>query len=521
MPHLFKPITGFLAALTIVSIVPSLAFSQQNSYSDQVVKKAESLMLHEERTWEVLLHYTRTFSGGHESRIDDPRFFLAPDGRTNRGAELEATLRSFFIPPAKDGEHAACRFPARYEWLRTKLDIDASQIPEFRCSERDKSLGAVDADSAVLVFPVGHINSPASMFGHTLIRIDGGTRSNLISYAANYSADTTDTNGFIYAWKGLTGMYKGYYSMMPYYIKVNEYNDLEHRDMWEYKLKLSPVEVGGMLNHIWELQNVHSAYYFLDENCSYNLLFLIEAARPELHLTDKTGIFVLPTQTVQIITASGIVESINYRPSQGAKITKIVSLLDSGEQKLAHGLAFLSIKPESIGTGSLSDIKKMKILDLAASYARFRFARKELGKEVYTKLYLGILKERSRLGTYPADPHEIDTPSTPESGHETSKIGIGTGARRGKHLRSLTSGPNFTTCSIRTEDIFQVRRSSFWIPFCVATYRPATSSSRRCTSWTFSPSPRGTCFSSRFRGRSIQALTASLCETERIISYIV
>jgi len=125
------------------------------------------------------------------------------------------------------------------------------------------------------------------MFGHTLLRIDGKSKSNLISYAVNYSANTTDTNGFIYAWKGLTGRYKGYYSLMPYYLKVKEYNELEHRDMWEYRLKLTEAEVKKMLNHTWELNNIHSPYYFIDENCSYSLLFLIESARPDLHLIEK------------------------------------------------------------------------------------------------------------------------------------------------------------------------------------------------------------------------------------------
>ena len=435
-----KALAFFLAALFATAAMASPALS---STVDMLVSKANDLQLHEERDWEVLLHYAKTLTGSYRSRIDDERFFLSPQGRTDGKAELEATLRSFFVPATRDGEHTACRFPARFEWLKAKLGIDASQFPRFSCTERDKALDSVVANSAALVFPVGHINSPASMFGHTLLRIDGSSRSNLISYAVNYSANTTDTNGFIYAWKGLTGKYQGYFSMMPYYLKVKEYNDLEHRDMWEYKLKLSTAEVGRMLNHIWELQNIHSSYYFLDENCSYNLLFLIEAARPQLHLADKTGVFVLPTQTVQIVMESGIVESVHYRPSQGTKIRKIASLLDQHGQRLAYDLATPTAQAEGIKADTISDSEKMIILELAAEYAQVRFARKELDKDTYSKLYLTILSERSRLGTPLKDTYDIDVPPRPETGHDTTKTALGGGARRGEMFAEVDLRPEF------------------------------------------------------------------------------
>jgi hypothetical protein len=433
----------FLGAFFTLLFLPAPARSQQGSYLDHLLKKSEHLRVHEEREWEVLLHYSKTYLGGYKSRIDDDNFFFSPHGKTDRLSELDATLRSFFIPAYKDGEHAACRFPARFEWLKARLEIDTSQLPDFTCSERDENLGAVEAKSAVLVFPVGHINSPASMFGHTLIRIDGSSRSNLISYAVNYSANTTDSNGFVYAWKGLTGLYKGYFSMMPYYVKVNEYNDLEHRDMWEYRLNLSEVEVRRMLNHIWELQNINSPYFFLDENCSYNLLFLIEAARPELHLTDKTGVFVLPTHTIRIALESGILEEPRYRPSQGTRIREIMSMLDRDEQKIAFNLAVAARDPESLRKLASSDIEKIKMLDLAAEFVQFRFARKEMEKDAYSRLYLKLLSERSRLGTTPDGLYDLDEPTRPETGHKTTKIAIGGGVRKGEAFVELRIQPEF------------------------------------------------------------------------------
>ena len=32
--------------------------------------------------------------------------------------------------------------------------------------------------------------------------------------------------------------------------------------------------------HTYEMDKIYSDYYFFDENCSYDLLFLLDAARP-------------------------------------------------------------------------------------------------------------------------------------------------------------------------------------------------------------------------------------------------
>jgi hypothetical protein len=432
------------AALFLLSILCRFepSFAADDTYLASLLEKAHREKVHEERTWEVLLHYTRTRSGGYQSRIDDPKFFLSTRGRTDPEGELAATLKSFFVADAKDGTHAACRFPYRFQWLSERLGIDPARLPAFTCSERDKSISAIEAKSAVLVFPVGHINSPASMFGHTLIRIDGSSRSSLISYAVNYAASGTDSNGFLYAWKGLTGGYKGYFSIMPYYEKVKEYNDLEHRDMWEYRLKLSEEEVRRIVTHCWELHQISSSYYFLDENCSYNLLFLIEAARPTLRLTEQTGLFVLPTQTIRIARAGGILEEPLYRPSRGTRIRKMMSQLEEPGQLRAYQLAHDLAPPQPATEPKLA---AMQELDLAVELAQYRFDRKELAKEPYNKLYLKLLRARSTLGAAPEGMYEVAQPPRPEAGHDTATLSPGGGVRRGEPFVQIGFRPVFHT----------------------------------------------------------------------------
>ncbi len=78
-----------------------------------------------------------------------------------------------------------------------------------------------------------------SVFGHTLLRISSSYKSPLLSSAVNYAANDTDSNGLLYAFKGIFGFYPGYFSLLPYHQKLNDYSGVEHRDIWEYTLNLS------------------------------------------------------------------------------------------------------------------------------------------------------------------------------------------------------------------------------------------------------------------------------------------
>src|SRR5439155_965886 len=94
----------------------------------------------------------------------------------------------------------------------------------------------------------------------------------------------------------------GYFSTIPYYLKVQEYRDIENRDIWEYRLNFSDGQIRRMLMHAWELGNASFDYYFFKENCSYHLLSLLEVADPSLSLTDRFLFWTVPADTVRLIT---------------------------------------------------------------------------------------------------------------------------------------------------------------------------------------------------------------------------
>ena len=108
---------------------------------------------------------------------------------------------------------------------------------------------------------------------------------------------------------------------MPYYEKVKEYNDFENRDLWEYQLNLSPEEITQGLKHLWEIKRVNFPYYFLSSNCSYQLLGLLEAARPNTYLRQDFPIYAIPTDTLRrVLEEKDILRKLVYRPANGTTL---------------------------------------------------------------------------------------------------------------------------------------------------------------------------------------------------------
>ncbi len=423
MNLIFIPLIIFFITLFLVSG----SSAEDEEYIKELLFRADTLRLYKERYWDVLLHYKKTLSG-RVSYIDDPKFFLSPSGKTDPKRELEETIRGFFRKDINDNGHPICRFPARFQWLKKMLLIDESKLPIVDCKDLKDALERVKPQKAVLVFPASYMNAPASMFGHTLLRIDGQYQSKLLSHAVNYAADTEEAGGFVYAFRGIFGGFKGYYAIFPYYQKVTQYNDIDHRDMWEYELDLNEKEVETMFLHIWELKDIYQNYYFFDENCSYNLLFLIESARPELYLTDRFKGWVIPIDTIRVIKSAGIIKNITYRPSIATRIKHMSDKLSKREKKVVLEIVNKGNAesiPEDLGRED-----KIKMLDLASEYIQYRFSRKKITKEEYTKKFIQILGIRKNLGKIDDTVYSMPVPPFPEEGHDSNRIYISMGLRK-------------------------------------------------------------------------------------------
>lgn len=405
---------------------------------DRVLQQALDRKLFEHPHWLNLGHYRPAYFPlhallpGYESFVDDEGFFLAEDGKKSPQAELLATLKAFYEPgaKAKDGQPVLCRYQARYQWLNKQLDLGIQFLPEKECEKFSQWYETIKPGQVSLIFPSSYMNSSSSMFGHTLLRIDppvGRERVDLISYAVNFGA-IMDVSRFdpFYAYRGLAGGYPGRFAVMPYHKKVKEYSKIENRDIWEYSLNLSQEEVYRLILHLWEIGNSNFDYYFIDENCSFRLLSLLDVARPGLSSANEFFFTTIPIDTVRVLQEKGLVENTKYRPSKASIMQAYLAALNKTEQAMVQDLVK---QPELLNEEpfqSLENERKPLLVNSAYQYLRYTQSNKGRSKQAADNS-LALLSALNKL------PDEnklvaVSEPARAEHGHKVKLAGLALGS---------------------------------------------------------------------------------------------
>ncbi len=361
---------------------------------------------------------------------------------------MTAAVAAFQDPTLKFGtqkDSAACVFPARKRVLESLL---GKSFPSPACPELETWVSRIGADQASLVFVGAYPGNPASVLGHSFLRLSNRARESsgregldLLSYSIGFTAqaDPRD-NRMIYMLKGLTGGYAGYYEIEPHYMKIGLYNNSESRDLWDMPLELTPSEVDMMVRHYWELTfNASLDYYFIDENCSYRLLTLIEAVKPDVDLTSKLSMVVLPAETVRTaIEADLAKERPRFRPSVKRRMNYKLRLLDDSGR-----IEFDRARRSLEATRELSDPTAADALLDYWLYENYKVKTdlddrsKALMEATYsrtaelrsTSRFHGVTNERIR------DEAEL---SPPFEGHEPSWLELRAGATTRGHFGALT-----------------------------------------------------------------------------------
>ena len=402
----------------------------QDSYLKILIQQARQQHLAQKKSWRRLGHYKKNLFGDFTSEADGKAFFIAPHGKTDPEAELAATLKSFFKNPNDlkgKVEHPQCNFPARYKWLKRELTFDPRQLPEHPCHRLNNWLKQLDPKKITLIFASSYMNNPASMFGHTLLRIDSDRldkRGKLLNYGVNYAANPDTTNAVLYALKGLVGLFPGTFTVFPYYIKVQEYSNWESRDLWEYELNLTPDQVNTLLLHLWELGGTYFDYYYFDENCSYHLLSLLEVANPELEMTDHFFHSVLPTQTIKLLMEQkGLVAKVEYRPSILSQMKNKKEQMAPDEKQWLHRIVDDPKLVRNAAFQQRTVPSKALILDGYLDYLQYiGMQREEENPDQPLLIPHSILLERSRLKYKQPNSKIIPFSTRPELGHGSDRV---------------------------------------------------------------------------------------------------
>jgi hypothetical protein len=453
MPNL--KLAAVLAALLFLCKPISLEAADPNrtTYLESLIGQATEHKLWEQRHWHLLLHYKKNIWHGYESEQDGPDFFALPAGKYDPQTELVATLKSFLMDPsdlAPEQEHPQCIFPARYKWLDSKLGFDPGRLPRQRCTRLEDWLATLNPEKITLIFASFYINNPASMFGHTFLRIDKkreGPEQPLLNYGVNYAAnvDTKSVNALAYAFEGLFGFYRGTFTLFPYYAKVQEYSNWESRDLWEYELDFTKDQMNYFLLHLWELGGNYFDYYYFQENCSYHILSLLEVANPDLHLSDQFRFQVIPSETIKaLVQQAGLVARRVYRPSILSQMNQKLHGMDVLQKRSLRHLVKDPTWIKSDAFDRLAPGERAEVLDAYLDYAQHRAMQKGEDENAFNRESRPVLLARARLGGVTGDTgNTLQFSTPPELGHGSAQGGLGYGGFKRDRFEQVSIRPAY------------------------------------------------------------------------------
>ncbi len=456
--HSLIVILGYLWPLTAVATPYSNSTSNLTSKStdisaEQWVQRANKRALHSSPGWLALLYYQPT---GWRNRalisdIDDDAFFLAETGKRNPAAELEATLRALFQSKSANlDRHAQCVFPARTHWLKHQLNIKDADLPDVECPAFDAWAAAFKATSVSLIFPAAYLDSPSSMFGHTLLRFDQPVQqdtSSLLSYTVSYAAQKApEDSELAFVYRGLVGGYPGETSVRPYYQKIKEYSRIESRDIWEFRLSFTEAEVAQLIRHVWEIKDARIEYFFFSQNCSYRVMALLNVVRPTSGVLEEYPAYTIPIETVRDAYQFDWVESAKFRPSVITHFYHHIAQLTEAEQQLVYQLVVAPAQGEP-QLQALPKAQQKKLLTVAYEYSRLVRFLGESARSVSFNL-LQQLSEFEQLSESESGP-ETDLTPVPEpaqrddQGHRSGRWTLGAGLREDSSFGTFSWRPAY------------------------------------------------------------------------------
>ncbi|MBC7530172.1 MAG: DUF4105 domain-containing protein [Oligoflexus sp.] len=285
--------------------------------------------------WLRLMHYQRGIGAALTSSIDSPNFFISPQGRSDPEAEWTANLALLketswtFQGEAVDPQ---CVFPARALYFQSMglLSRDHRSCPELETFQKQ-----LDLDSMSLVFSTAYAGNSASMFGHTLLKLNRKNSDpgrGLLDYGVAFLALSDPTDGALYALKGLLGGYPGFYTIQNYYELVNQYAYSENRDLWELPIALDESEKRYLVTHLWELnKGVSASYYFTHVNCASMLAELIDVAKTDWQIRASIKGFVMPSELIRRVSDRTGPREMGFRASQRRRWLHNLTRLESEE----------------------------------------------------------------------------------------------------------------------------------------------------------------------------------------------
>lgn len=331
----------------------SLCFSvtaAAQSVSDRWGGSVKAVELSQSMVWLSLLH-----SDGQTSSINEPGFLLSSKDFTPH-RELQETLHYLY----SGDPSAVCRFPARYKWLQSNLNLPELMLSQ--CQDLQEFLVKAPSHQISLIFASESLSQPASMMGHAFLKLSGQLPDGAeVSHAITFF---TEAEGYnlpkLFVESTLLGK-PGFFALSPFDDELDRYLKKEQRNVWFYDLNLDAATRELIQFHLHELKQTHLTYFFQSYNCATLLRYVLALSG---QLPAPTHRWVTPKDVVKDVSQAQLVSSVSVDSPSGwlVRVLSETISLDANTDIV-----------DAVQTGRLEELKFDPQSD--ADYLRFSFAQ--------------------------------------------------------------------------------------------------------------------------------------------------
>ena len=294
-----------------------LIFNSNIFAFDSIEDYVEKNKLYESSNWKSLLHYRN-----NKPSINEKEFLLSYNNFSLKN-ELIATIKII-----QSDKNYICKFPARYEWLKKDLANLNINLPTYdSCEEFNIYLEKTNADSLDLVFASENVKNPSSMMGHVFFKINGNYQNKERMNSVSFFTVINHFNVPLLIYESTVSGMKGYFILSPYKNQISTYINKEERNIWEYKLKLTPEQKKLIYYHFWELKDINMTYYFTGFNCATMIDDILSLTKN--NYMNENSLWITPKDVIKNAEKNNLIEKTNMIPSIEWELNMLAENIDS------------------------------------------------------------------------------------------------------------------------------------------------------------------------------------------------
>jgi hypothetical protein len=370
--------------LFLLLIIP--LFSYANNLEKATIKKAIQLKLYNSHVWKNLIHVQNDIPS-----INHPSFLLSFQKFSLKN-ELVATIESFFN--INSDNHAICKYPARFMWIKKQLDLTDIDFPKVNCKSFNQYLNKTGAKNLKLVFVSENTSSPSSMMGHVFFKLSGKDAHNIKREHAVSFFTVVDTVNIpaLLVKSTITGM-KGFFLLRPYKEQIDRYLKKENRNIWEYSLNLSEEKQQLIYYHFWELKDVKIKYLFTGFNCATVVHDMLSMT--SIKFDKDKHLWVTPKDVIKDAEKNKIIKNVKLQSSHKWHIKMLLDKLDeSKKSKIVINPKYKDL--DTVNSIDFSSDQKIMFLEkeLLLSYVKYQYNNYEINQSSVHKIE-GIIKNKT------------------------------------------------------------------------------------------------------------------------------